>query len=785
MIVVFTHAPALAISAVLVSLNSTATFWFGVNLDVPIPMGGGRTVNVSVANILHLLQLAAKVSELLIIFSLSSIILDMYRGMLVTTGLPLGMITAGYRTGSLRYLTHSALLSAFRVHRRYLLFGLFIMLNTLLSILSGPACAILMVPTPSWYPVIGEYTTVNPPILFPAPVDILWPRVLNFSNDDLTIRLPCLIGSPSEVSLWCPGSAVTEVSKSLMSDRPDMAEANITVASQSAGSDIRRQIFAGHRPSSDDSSRSATFATTSSAVTAMVLQSYSDFVKANPINTISSATDFRIQTLQYEANYQPLVQVKCKSFDHDTVLAAARRNDTEYYPYWPMDGVECFDDARCAAWQNRSSLERLVDAKYWNDTIIATSSPFNTSFQWIETEGPLSAVFRMPYLAMSDFDSEGFSTTQGHNILACSLISRWIPSVTTIHLFQSSVLQSNVTDPTVFSSQTASSSSSSSSNESPSTGYAVQVDKSWADYLDYNMSIRANRSNPAYAKNLTVGYESAMNFLFQVVTACATTSNATDTQCDTSPKVPRGAAFVPAMERRLGMAMADGLSRVGAFDMSRSNDTNPATESTGALLDISADRIIFVPVTPAMFYLTAGYPHNFTVTPSLSNDTKSVTTVAAYTQDQRWQFKTNLTMAEWMDRFRSFQAYGLSAERYGYGTGKPSRTLTFSLAIISLYISVVAACGAVSLGYMLCRTLRSPRFETGTVVGWTDIQDLMTLVWRSRGPRGLENTGAGVKPFSTVWDQIATVRANDNDCLELVVSDGGLRRRLVRGKLYG
>src|SRR3569833_2678604 len=99
MIVVFTHAPALAISAVLVSLNSTATFWFGVNLDVPIPMGGGRTVNVSVANIMHLLQLAAKVSELLFIFSLSKNNHNKNQNKKDTTGLPLGMITAGFRTG--------------------------------------------------------------------------------------------------------------------------------------------------------------------------------------------------------------------------------------------------------------------------------------------------------------------------------------------------------------------------------------------------------------------------------------------------------------------------------------------------------------------------------------------------------------------------------------------------------------------------------------------------------------------------------------------------------------
>src|SRR3569833_3415454 len=105
------HAPAFIISIVLVFINASNTYWFETENNIWV----SEALQLSTTNILHMLLIAAKVYKLLLHLSLSIIGLGIYRKMLVTSGLPLGLITAGYRTGSLVYLKHSGLLTGLRI----------------------------------------------------------------------------------------------------------------------------------------------------------------------------------------------------------------------------------------------------------------------------------------------------------------------------------------------------------------------------------------------------------------------------------------------------------------------------------------------------------------------------------------------------------------------------------------------------------------------------------------------------------------------------------------------
>ncbi|TDZ16153.1 hypothetical protein Cob_v010891 [Colletotrichum orbiculare MAFF 240422] len=101
----------------------------------------------------NMLQLVAKIHELLIVASLSLIMLAMSRRRLITDGLRLGFLTGSYRVGDLGYLKTAAFwrqgLATFEPWK-VLLSG-FLVFATIMSTIVGPASAVLLIPTLDWY----------------------------------------------------------------------------------------------------------------------------------------------------------------------------------------------------------------------------------------------------------------------------------------------------------------------------------------------------------------------------------------------------------------------------------------------------------------------------------------------------------------------------------------------------------------------------------------------------------------------------------------------------------
>lgn len=100
-----------------------------------------------------LLQIGATIQELLIVASLTTIIFQLTRDeLLFGDGIPLGLLAAGVDFTKLSFFwspqTLGSLGSLFRGPRRHrrILLAIYLPLDGALALVSGPSCAVLLVP---------------------------------------------------------------------------------------------------------------------------------------------------------------------------------------------------------------------------------------------------------------------------------------------------------------------------------------------------------------------------------------------------------------------------------------------------------------------------------------------------------------------------------------------------------------------------------------------------------------------------------------------------------------
>jgi hypothetical protein len=790
------HSPGMILSVTLIVLNTLGCFWFEMERSVRIT----GSLEISTINVLHLLQLAAKAYEMLLVLSLSSIVLAMYRRLLVTRGLPLGLITAGYRTGSFVYLRSSAL-AVGMADRRYLSFGLFVVFTTVLLVLSAPACAILMVPTPGWWSMGSDYASVLPPVTYTRRQEFIWPRTID--TDGMVNRMKRSCGQWDTTSDFsCPGNGYSELRQWVTEWNGDSLRgphAAITVKSATVTTEVYREVVA-----SLPGNGSATYATTLSSVPALAVRSYFDYVTmVADVGRISHASNVRIMTRPEDKTFQPLTQTQCRTFDIADVRTALGRNQTDGLPFWPMEQVECYDDDECRRWKALTPGQRLVDLQLFDHEPKAP----NISFKFVETPGALAAVFTVPYLTYPDWrnlsrinDLSQGAATQGYMVTACSFVSRWVPSTLSAELSQTRLMTSNVSDPAVFSPVNG-------TLPPQALGAPIKVTKEWADFLDFNISgLYTDADNAVAAKG-----QGAMSNLLHTLVYCGSRNDShlctfgLDLNARDAVSVPRVA------EKLLGMAVADGLSRVGLVTNRGASHGLPEVVE-----ELSEQRISWRYLVSVWWYPGSGLVRNCSFVPNPDEKSVAAGMHSVYRCMHNGTTYSNPykdTMAEAKAEFESYHRFGMDVARYGYGSGAPSPTLNFALAVVGLYIATVVVYVLASLGIMVWETFGRQGLGMASRVrgisGWDDVQDLVALAWKSRAPVELENVGAGVRSWSRVWKEVAVVRVNEYDCLELVLEregegegegqvrtgsrdddedHGGLRRRPripERGKMYG
>jgi hypothetical protein len=176
--------PTLATIA-LVSLSIWEVFWFDNDPSTDkVPIQG---INISLNELLNLLQFVAKIHEILLVGSIAAMVVHRVRVRLLGNhGLPLGLLTGGYSVGSAEYFFSAAFRSGF--NRRFWSLSLLIFAFTLLANTFGPASAIALVPSLDWWQMKKPFGGEALPVVFDVGRDKWWPLEIT-KNDTIITSL--------------------------------------------------------------------------------------------------------------------------------------------------------------------------------------------------------------------------------------------------------------------------------------------------------------------------------------------------------------------------------------------------------------------------------------------------------------------------------------------------------------------------------------------------------------------------------------------------------------------
>ncbi|ETS86732.1 hypothetical protein PFICI_00560 [Pestalotiopsis fici W106-1] len=749
-----THVPALTISFALLWQNSALHFWFDFEKTIWI---NGHEFNTN--DILHMLQIAAKLYELLVLLSLSNIALDLYRIKLMGNGLPLGLVTSGYRIGDLSYLKHSGLLLAFR--SRAATFAIFIALASLLSIAMGPASAILMIPSTGWWEFHDPTGTLSLDIGLEPQAEIdSWPSRLDVDWLNRTGLLYQCQGRRISQGYICPAYGIDTFNLWIGSWDSNRLIPNISIAGNMASTEIRRWISISNTATSDGQ---ITLATTASSAALEVTGYFIDYVDMYYSQAADLLKDFRVNIAPSNQLYQPLVQSKCQLWDWDQARDALRRNDSSGLPYWSLDGLDCLGDTACNSWKEFDQTDRQVDSQYWDFDPEANMFPI---FRWINTtDGLLSAMVKIPYTAYGPPDPDtGLVEPIGQRWWAsvCTFIPHWVSSSISLPIRRTNTVEtvaSNAGDGWnlgIFSDLEES--------------VMITIEHEWADMLNIpvNDTVAALWKDPDWdaAKDppLTIG------ILDSLLGPTIESDEGNPGYLSTGFQYREDSSTQSSnIEKVLSLVLVNALSHATTL----SSAPYVITQQTPDLLEL----LYISPVNPT------GY-----VPTRLDRGNGSCPVISSSEEGDTFCLSGYDDFDQITAEFAAYQSWTFTIDEFGYGAGVPSQTLTFALFVVYTYLAVVFT---YLLGLLLyCKIIprmfsfREQMDRPVQVAGWDDLQDIVALSWKSRCPDELQNTGAGVGSFSKVWKSRAMVRVTSGRNLELVINDPGEMERARREVYY-
>ncbi|ETS73820.1 hypothetical protein PFICI_14766 [Pestalotiopsis fici W106-1] len=687
------HVGAVVASCGLIWLNSSARYWFDSTYSISITVST-KSTKLATADILHIFQLAAKVYEMVSIISISAIVLSIYLSKLAVKGLPLGLITGGYRVGNLGYLTHSGLWST--LWTKAGLLAAFTIICTLWSIAIGPSSAILLVPSPAWWPV-QQPADGQQMMLYGPPSD--WtPKLTYDASIDNNPLLGCEGGNQYVLPYnFCPGYGLWQISNSVANSNQTSMSTNVVVSSSTTGnsrwlktSQIKKSL------------NRTTVATTLSDVTIEAITQAGKYSLGIGLFG-SSGANLRISNAERDEIYQPLVQAKCSVFDWNSSSQTINSTDPNNIPLWPTAGLACFDDGLCSSWLDLPASARELDSSDWDfDPDVGKL----VDFKWVDMpQAPLSAIFRVPknVTRQSPTAKEWErSNTTLWNIGACSLVTRWAHSSAKAVLGQSYIIESNVTDAGVLSINET------TLFQAGASGMPILVQPSWANLLSFGFGNDTKQSRYT-DRAQTVELNAMETFLVQLLSI-------TESDGWMQLLATNGEFLTSSVESMLSLLLADGISRstmsatqdrvyiaahveeeeslVAVINLDEANNlisahrfsdtVSASTIATGG----RQDRLR--PLLSALSY-NSGASGFTKVSLSVGNATCPTVMAQDGTSDQQaaqcnaWSFGEYLRGLE----ADTSTPWSFVSEQYGYGSGRSSSTVTFALVMVCLYSAVV------------------------------------------------------------------------------------------------
>ncbi|KAK3356711.1 hypothetical protein B0T25DRAFT_566048 [Lasiosphaeria hispida] len=619
------HVPPMTIAGVLVYINLKRLFWFYEST-----VSKQSYMGPSVDTIKNLLQLAAKVHELLIAASLGAIILKLFQRRLVEKKLPFGLLTGAYRVGDVAYIFSGQFWGSLHSQTTLvpLLLGIFLLVTTIVLTLVGPASAILMVPELDWFPLSDAFSNIQGPIFYNRSPNDTWPRVLDGSargveycdSEAGLVAYQCPAGGYSELWNWVSGWEISTLT-------------NYPTFQEPVGG-LRRQLILGGVFGEQYEDGLTTFTTTvsmPSMLTISRLLEYSRY-KSVDLGSLSKASRYRLKTLDNTPIYQPLVQTGCSAYNREDFLAATKPVGAMY----DTSFIECFGDPQC---ERLIAEKRYAQSDLWNSTSLSPRIALfgaNESF-----EHPLFASASIPYWSGKEKEVKVW-------VFTCAIMAHWAPSVLTVSPSESALVVSNITDLADVFHRT-------DVESLPPMGPAINIKDSWVRFLNPELPV-ANlpnstslNSSSAAAKTYT-----PLGMLLGVLLAGA--QNNTVSVFDPAGGYVGGVDFAKTvLQKLLGAMVADGLARVasdqGSFALVADDDTNMTFANFGKRPGLAAGD----------------------GTGNLSPG------------------ELNYSREEMHEAIRNKVIYEFDVERYGYGSGKEGPTMGFALAVMYIYFVIVGS----------------------------------------------------------------------------------------------
>ncbi|KAH7127634.1 hypothetical protein EDB81DRAFT_860436 [Dactylonectria macrodidyma] len=693
------HLIPLGMTGLLLWINFAKLYWFA-----PSGLGSGP-LNVPASDVLNWLQLAAKLYELFVVASLAAITLKSFKRRLVREGLPFGMLSGAYRVGDLLYLFDSRFWSGWG-YARWL--ALLLIFNTLLSILVGPASAILIVPGLQWFKLPGAFSNMRPPI-FLLPSAQMWPIQVNESiweNRKWCINMGsfypgCPAAGFSTIYTWASGWSYTGLPE------------NVTFLDPSGTARRRLNMKTG--------TKSGTILSSLTDAATMTLGQFMSYLKTTDIGAISQTERYKLSLASSE-NYQPLVNTKCNVWN-----LGDYENSTDIPVFnYPSAELNCFgasDSDSCPRIRDMLSERSVPEGSLHNMTEPIYSFGIQTGEEEANnaTLSALTFYATLPYLYGANDDSVGM------RVAACSFMPHWIPSTIVADPSNTDLVESNVTNLAVFGDEDE----WKEKHRKAAVGPVILIQDSFLGYLSTGQTndtgtqtsgeIFANVGNLFMALLKFSGYGSYFE-------PGSSKDEALSSEGDDTVRL--------VMEKFTGVIVTDALARIAAqIQPTIVRDSNSASDGI-SIIDIS--------VTEGPGALQYQFLPNGTVLDSNKQEAGQM----------------NMTVTEYYNwALEEFVTFEFNAEQYGYGFGQPGGSMTFAFAVIFAYIAMVFLYW---ISVLFCRA--------DTVAAWGDLQDLIALAWSAPTPPDLRGQGANVADTS-VWRESVAIRASSSRNVMLAMDD--------------
>jgi hypothetical protein len=408
------HLLAVAATLGVTSLSYRNTYWMDLvppqRLIAPLLTQSGA---------LNALQFAAKLHELLILASLTTIVMSAMRTHLLgQAGLPFGLIASGFQIFSGEWLRRKSFWASWKARNLSgSLFGrypfvpfltLFIV-SSLLATLAGPSSAIAIVPSLNWFPLRQPFNTTVLPFFIFNQTSELWPATVTAANlNGANAPNNCTYPMDSATAEACPSGGFGDLyswSLNLLFLEP---QKGTNVSFQADRSDTRRVVTC--KSCDGPGTGKASAMSLNSALTG-ALTTFWTYAGDNLGGQALQATQPKIAPTPDAEIFAPRVHVVCDTYSFD------RSNTSDLTSMvFPKLGNDPPIDAK------------LMHVPKWTWDY---SRPMNSSnFTWVPLPktpgGPsIGAVFTIPLTVQDDYPTGPWH--QSSELIVCSVYAQWAP----------------------------------------------------------------------------------------------------------------------------------------------------------------------------------------------------------------------------------------------------------------------------------------------------------------------------------------------------------------------